>query len=64
MVTSIGNTAVKDALEQAKTEVLAEGQKEMVRVFKAKLLEVQHAEVILKNLKRELADLEFELGEL
>lgn len=55
---------VKEALEKAKAEVKQEDQKRMVATFKRKLMEVNNAEAILKNLKRELDELEHELGEL
>jgi len=55
---------VSEALQQAKDEVKKESQKKMVATFKRKLQEVNNAEAILKNLKRELSDLEYELGEL
>ena len=55
---------VKEALEQAKNEVKEEEQKKMVAQFKRKLLEVENAKAIVRNLERELADLEYELGEL
>ena len=55
---------VQEALEQAREEVLLEDQKKMVVAFKTKLKEVSNAKAILKNLERELKELEYELGEL
>ncbi len=54
----------KEALQQARDEVKKEDQKKMVATFKRKLLEVSNAEAIFENLKRELEELEYELGNL
>jgi uncharacterized Rossmann fold enzyme len=63
MVTNISNP-VQDALKKAKEEVAKEEQDKMVKAFKAKLKEVESAKRILKNLERELDDMEHEIGEL
>jgi len=55
---------VQEALEQARKEVLDEDQKKMVTAFKRKLKEVSNAKIILKNLERELKEMELELEEL
>ena len=55
---------VQEALEQAREEVKAEDQKKMVKAFKDKLKQVSNAKAVLKNLERELSELEYELNEL
>lgn len=55
---------VKEALQQARDEVLAEDQLKMVKAFKKKLEQVSNAKAILKNLERELEEMEYELEQL
>ena len=55
---------VKAALKKAREEVTEEKQKAMIQQFKSKLKAVESAESILKNLKRELDEMEHELNEL
>ena len=55
---------VQEALKKAKEEVKEEKQKVMVTQFKAKLKAVESAESVLKNLKRELEEMEYELNSL
>jgi len=64
MVSKIGGDSVKAALAKAKLEVAEEEQKKMVQAFKSKIKEVETSRRILKNLERELEEMEFELGEL
>lgn len=64
MVTSIKSSSVKEALEKAREEVKEESQKKMVKAFKDKLRDVENAEAVLRNMKRELEELEYELDNL
>ena len=51
----------KSALVIAKEELNAEIQKEAIKKLKTKMKQLHDAEVIVANLKRELADLEKEV---
>jgi len=64
MVTESKAGTVQEALKKAKEEVKEEKQKKMVNVFKEKLQEVETARVVLRNMERELEELEYELNEL
>lgn len=64
MVTELKTGSVQEALKKAKEEVKEEKQKEMVKVFKDKLQEVETARTVLRNMERELEELEYELNEL
>lgn len=55
---------VQEAMEKAREEVQAEEQIKMVKAFKEKMKAVSNAKAILKNLERELKEMEYELGEL
>ena len=63
-VTPLRPDTVQEALKKAKEEVREEKQKVMVRQFKDKLKAVESAEGVLKNLKRELEEMEYELSSL
>lgn len=64
MVTELKQDTVKEALKKAKEEVKEEKQKKMVKAFKNKLQEVETARTVLRNMERELDELEYELNEL
>lgn len=51
----------KSALDLAKEELNEEVQKSAVKKLKTKMKEVRDAQVIVKNLERELAELEKEI---
>lgn len=64
MVTELKTDSVKEALKKAKEEVKEAKQKKMVKAFKDKLQEVETAHTVLRNMERELEELEYELGKL
>ena len=54
---------IKAVKEQARKEVTEESQKKAVMALKAKLKELENAKQIVKNIEREIQDLEASLAD-
>lgn len=52
------NSLLNQVRAQAANELVEETKEKALKLYKEKLKEIQTAEVVLANLKRELADLE------
>ena len=55
---SVSQISAKSAIEKAREEVAEEDQKAAVKLLKQKLRELAAAKVVVRNIEREIEDLE------